>query len=363
MAPNHLIPTMPHKNPVGPTTKLPRTPPTAHPSSSQDSPDNFALLQRSVKHDTQQVILAVLQLPLFAQAIIGFCKVAAGIPGTRANHAQYLGTMQLHFTNQADFPCIAKQKGLFDSLTATLPVIDHNATNNSTNVQSFLMFADAILKIEENHCEVQCQWEAEVQCQREAEELKQQTQDQDVNMLGPPPICSGKWRANISLAYRLDLLAHHFNTLSLLLSQTEPNGKPKPKKLKVLPAFSNLKPGSEAVLSLLGQVDAALKTVQLADDNALLPCADLQKHCEAVQLAAQQQLYSLDITLQVYKLISVCLARLDKTLGPSDIERTGDLLSDLQVLPEIVNSDSDIEITPSSPKNPCPPILVQEATT
>ncbi|KAG5321883.1 hypothetical protein C0989_012695, partial [Termitomyces sp. Mn162] len=125
----------------------------------------------------------------------------------------------------------------------------------------------------------------------------------------------------------------------------------------------NLKPGSEAVLSLLGQVDAALETVQLANDNALLPRADLQKHCEAVQLTAQQQLYSLDIALQVYKLISVRLARLNKTLGPSDVERTGDLLSDLQVLPEIVNSDSDIEITPSSPKNPCPPILVQEATT
>ncbi|KAG5727777.1 hypothetical protein E4T56_gene14754 [Termitomyces sp. T112] len=347
MAPNHPIPTTPHKNPAGPAAKLPCAPPTARPSSGQDSPDNFALLQRSVKRDVQQVILAVLQLPLFAQAIIGFCRVAAGIPGTRADRARYLGTMQLRFADQAAFPRIAKQKGLFDSLTATLPVIDCNVANGSTDVQSFLTFADAILQIEKNCCEVQrqreaevqCQWEAEAQRQREAEELKRRTQDQDVDMLGPPLICSGKQRAN-----------------------TEPNGKPKPKKLKVLPAFSNLKPGSEAVLSLLGQVDAALKTVQLADDNALLPCADLQKHCEAVQLAAQQQLYSLDITLQVYKLISVCLARLDKTLGPSDIERTGDLLSDLQVLPEIVDSDSDIEITPSSPKNPCPPVLVQEAT-
>ncbi|KNZ81425.1 hypothetical protein J132_00664 [Termitomyces sp. J132] len=126
---------------------------------------------------------------------------------------------------------------------------------------------------------------------------------------------------------------------------------------------TNLKPGSKAVLSLLGQVDAALKTVQLADDNTLLPHANLQKHREAVQLTAQQQLYSLDIALQVYKLISVCLARLDKTLGPSDVECTGDLLNNLQVSPEIVDSDSNIEITPSSPKNPCPPVLVQEAAT
>ncbi|KNZ73884.1 hypothetical protein J132_09100 [Termitomyces sp. J132] len=342
MAPNHLIPTVPRKNPASPTAKLPRTPPTTRPSSGQDSPDNFALLQRSVKRDAQQVILAVLQLPLFAQAIIGFCRVTAGIPGTRADHTRYLGTMQLRFADQANFPRIAKQKGLFDSLTATLP--------------SFLTFTDAILQIKKNHHEIQRQREAEVQRQREAEE------NQDVNMLGPPPIRSGKWRANISLAYKLDLLAHCFDTLSLLLSQTEPDGKPKPKKLKVLPAFSNLKPGSEAMLLLLSQVDTTLETVQLADDDALLPHADLQKYHEAIQLAAQQQLYSLDIALQVYKLISVCLARLDKTLGPSDVKRTRDLLSDLQVLPEIVDFNSDIEITPSSPKNPCPPILVQEAT-
>ncbi|KAG5348762.1 hypothetical protein C0989_008432, partial [Termitomyces sp. Mn162] len=294
MAPNHLIPTAPRKNPMGPTAKLPHAPPTACPSSGQDSPNNFTLLQRSVKRDAQQIILAVLQLLLFAQAVIGFCRVTAGIPGTQADRAQYLGTMQLRFTNQADFLCIAEQKGLFDSLTTTLPVINCNAANNSTNIQSFLTFADAILKIKKNHhkvqhqqeAEVQHQQEAEVQCQREAEELKRRTQDQDVNMLGPPPIHSGKRRANISLAYKLDLLAHHFNTLSLLLSQTEPDGKPKPKNL------------SEAMLSLLSQVDAALETVQLANDDALLPRADLQKHREAVQLAAQQQLYSLNIAFQ-----------------------------------------------------------------
>ncbi|KNZ74763.1 hypothetical protein J132_06304 [Termitomyces sp. J132] len=300
MAPNHPIPTAPRKNPVGPATKLPRAPPTARSSSGQNSPDNFALLQRSVKRDAHQVILAVLQLPLFAQAVIGFCRVAAGIPGTQADRAQYLGTMQLHFADQADFPRIAEQKGLFDSLTATLPVIDRDAANDSTDIQSFLTFADAILQIKKNR--------REVQRQREAEELKQRTQGQDVDMLGPPSIHSGKRRAN-----------------------TEPDGKPKPKKLKVLPAFRSQ------------------------------PQTSRQKHREAVQLAAQQQLYSLDIALQVYKLISVRLACLDKTLGPSNVERTGDLLNDLQVLPEIIDSDSDIEITPSSPKNPCPPVLVQEA--
>ncbi|KAG5348740.1 hypothetical protein C0989_008554 [Termitomyces sp. Mn162] len=119
---------------------------TVCPSSGQNSPNNFALLQHSVKHDMHQVILAVLQLPLFAQAIIGFCRVVVGIPDFQADHAQYLGTMQL---------------------------------------------------------------------------LKHQTQDQDVDML------------------------------------------------------ANLKPGSKAVLLLLGQVDAALKAIQLADDGALLPHTNL----------------------------------------------------------------------------------------
>ncbi|KAG5332058.1 hypothetical protein C0989_007293 [Termitomyces sp. Mn162] len=253
MAPNHPIPTTPRKNPVGPAIKLPCTPPTTHPSSGQNLPDNFALLQHSVKHDMHQVILAVLHLPLSAQAVIGFCRVAAGISRTQADCAQYLSTMQL------------------------------------------------------------------VQYQQEAEELKQQTQDQDINML----------------AYKLNLLAHCFNTLSLLLSQTKPNGKPKPKKLEVLPTFSNLKPGSEAMLLLLGQIDAALEAVQLANNDTLLPCADLQKHYDAIQLAMQQQLYLLNIALQVYKLILACLIHLNRTLGPFDVECIGDLLNNLQVSSEV----------------------------
>ncbi|KNZ73417.1 hypothetical protein J132_05468 [Termitomyces sp. J132] len=302
---------------MGPTAKLPCTSSTACPSSGQNSPNHFALLKWSVKHDAHQVILAILQLPLFAQAIIGFCGVAAGIPGSWANCAQYLGTMQLHFADQANFPCIAKQKGLFDSLTTTLPVINCSATSNSVNVQAFLTFAETILQIEKKL-------------------LKWQTQDQDVNMLGPSFIHSGKWQANISPAFKLDLLAYHFDTLSLFLSQTEPDGKPKHKKIKVLPAFSKLKPGSKAVLLLLSQVNATLEAVQLANDGTFLLCANLQKHHDAVHLAAQQQLYSLNIALQTYKLISAHLNHLDKTLGPSDIEQTGGLLNDLQVLPKVL---------------------------
>ncbi|KAG5332748.1 hypothetical protein C0989_006571 [Termitomyces sp. Mn162] len=113
--------------------------------------------------------------------------------------------------------------------------------------------------------------------------------------------------------------------------EAEPDGKLKPKKVKVILAYINLKPRSKAVLLLLGQIDAALKAIQLANDGTLLPHANLQQHHDAVHLAAQQQLYLLDITLQTSKLISACLVCLNKTLGPSNVECTGDLLNDLQV--------------------------------
>ncbi|KAG5329653.1 hypothetical protein C0989_009460 [Termitomyces sp. Mn162] len=191
------------------------------------------------------------------------------------------------------------------TLSAILSTLDHGAAHDSADVQALLTFANAITQIEKNHQEAQCKCKAKE---------KHCAKDQDIEMLGPSATCFGKHKAN-----------------------AEPNGEPKPKKIKVILAYTNLKPGSKAVLLLLGQINAALKAVQLADDGTLLPCANLQKHCDAVQLAAQQQLYSLDIALQTYKLIWTCLDHLDKTLRLSDIEHTGDLLNNLQVLPEVLS--------------------------
>ncbi|KAG5350166.1 hypothetical protein C0989_012428 [Termitomyces sp. Mn162] len=190
MAPNHPIPTIPCKNPMGPATKLPHVPPTAHPSSGQNLPDNFALLQCSVKHEMHQVILAVLQLSLFDQAIISICGVAVGIPGSWADCTKYLSTIQLCFADQANFLSIAEQKSLFDSLTATLSAINHSAINDSIDVQAFLSLTlfSKLKKIGRRS------------------NLKQQTQDQDVDMLGPLSIHSGKGQANISLACQVLLI-------------------------------------------------------------------------------------------------------------------------------------------------------------
>ncbi|KAG5350058.1 hypothetical protein C0989_000423 [Termitomyces sp. Mn162] len=62
-------------------------------------------------------------------------------------------------------------------------------------------------------------------------------------------------------------------------------------------SFKNHKVGSKAALALLSQVDMALDAVAFAKDNSSVSHANLQKHCDAVDLAAQQQLYALDLLL------------------------------------------------------------------
>ncbi|KAG6859568.1 hypothetical protein C0995_007168 [Termitomyces sp. Mi166 len=98
--------------------------------------------------------------------------------------------------------------------------------------------------------------------------------------------------------------------------------EPKPKTIKASTAAVNHQSGSTAILVLLGKVDATLKAIQLAEDGAIVPCPELQKHCDAVNLAPQQQLYSLDISLQTFKMILERLDCLNQALGSSDIDQT-----------------------------------------
>ncbi|KAG6869785.1 hypothetical protein C0993_006017, partial [Termitomyces sp. T159_Od127] len=72
-----------------------RTPPPSKPASVQklpSPPDFYGMLKRAVKRDSNQVILAVLQRPLFAQAVIGLCNTAKAFPGTPADRTRFLGT-------------------------------------------------------------------------------------------------------------------------------------------------------------------------------------------------------------------------------------------------------------------------------
>ncbi|KAG5348128.1 hypothetical protein C0989_010976, partial [Termitomyces sp. Mn162] len=87
-------------------------------------------------------------------------------------------------------------------------------------------------------------------------------------------------------------------------------------------SVANYKLGSKTALLLLGQIVATLEAVSLADGNESIPHEDLKKQHKAMELAAQQQLHLLDLSLQTYKLIATCLTCLDKALASPDIDLT-----------------------------------------
>ncbi|KAG6863706.1 hypothetical protein C0993_010578 [Termitomyces sp. T159_Od127] len=288
-------------------------------------PDFYGMLKRAMKRDSNQVILAVLQRPLFVQAVIGLCNTVKAFPGTPADHARFLGTTGWRFADQADFPILADQKGLFNALSMILPLLNRQAGVDLGNVKAFFAFANTIVQLELNH------WQA--QRQRDLQEaifpLKQRrTQaDHNVDMLGLSTAHSSKQKAN-----------------------SDPDGKPKTKKVKVIPSVANYKTGGETALTLLGQVDAVLDAILLANGDSSIPAGDLKKHRDAVELAAQQQLHLLDLSLQTYCLISAHLERIDKALGPSEVDLTGSLLNALNSIPEESNVKL-ADLPEAEPKN------------
>ncbi|KAG6875077.1 hypothetical protein C0993_010979 [Termitomyces sp. T159_Od127] len=128
-------------------------PPPPKPASMQkppSPPDFYGMLKCAIKQDTNQVILVVLQHPLFAQAVIGLCNTAKAFSRTPTDHTWFLGTTGWQFANQANFTVLADQKGLFLALSAILPLLDRGAANDSIKVWAFFTFADAIIAIEDH---------------------------------------------------------------------------------------------------------------------------------------------------------------------------------------------------------------------
>ena len=128
---------------------------------------------------------------------------------------------------------------------------------------------------------------------------------------------------------------------------------------------------SDTVLSLLDHIDTVLDTIILSTDPSTVLTADLTKHHDAIKTAAKQYLYSLDITLKPYQLISKCLQHLNKTLEGSKVDKTSDLQGEMQVSAEvssslllflvtlftdlamqIIDSDSNIEFLDPLPSDP-----------
>ncbi|KAG5332838.1 hypothetical protein C0989_006459, partial [Termitomyces sp. Mn162] len=206
------------------------------------------------------------------------CNTAKAFPATPADHVRFLGSIGWCFANQVDFPLITNQAGLTNALSDILPLLNHQAANNSPTVKAFFSFSDAIIQIEDNHCEAQCQWELEA------------------------PF----------------FIKNNVTT--------------------------NYKTSSEATLVLLGQVNAVLETISLADGNVSVPHKDLKNQHEAIELAMQQQFHSLDLSLQMYKLITAHLACLDKVLASADIDLAGSLLNALNASFEAVPEESNAEL-------------------
>ncbi|KAG6881524.1 hypothetical protein C0993_001082, partial [Termitomyces sp. T159_Od127] len=93
------------------------------------------------------------------------------------------------FADQADFPVLADQKGLFDALSMILPLLNRQADADSGDIKAFFAFADAIVQLELNR--------REAQRQRDLQEKQRWTQaDHDVNMLGLSTTRSSKRKAN-----------------------------------------------------------------------------------------------------------------------------------------------------------------------
>ncbi|KAG6896789.1 hypothetical protein C0993_008025 [Termitomyces sp. T159_Od127] len=135
--------------------------------------------------------------------------------------------------------------------------------------------------------------------------------------------------------------------LSIFLCfQADLEPKPHVKRPKITPAFAPHKPGSDAALALLAQVDTALEVVQLAESSDQVPHAELQKHHDVVNQAVQCQLYLLNILLQTFHMISEQHTCFDKALGPSKVDHAGSLLDALNVSFDSSNKvpdDSDIK--------------------
>ncbi|KNZ81017.1 hypothetical protein J132_03311 [Termitomyces sp. J132] len=307
------VPTAPHKMPlvkVGYPQVVIMTSPHSAPA-----PHCMPSLKHAVKCDMNQVILTILQHPIFAQAVIGTCNTAKAFPGSWDQLAGYC------FTDQVDFPLITNQASLADVLSDILPLLNHQAANDSLTVKAFFSFSNAIIQIENNCHEAQCQQELEA---------KQCCEHKDCNAE--------------MLASCLNILAHCFNTLTLFLSssQSKLNRKPKPQKVKVASLVANYKTGSKAALLLLGQVNAVLEVISLADGMCLSPAKTLRSN--------------------MHKFITTCLTHLDKVLASADMDLAGSLLNPLNISFEAVPKESDAKLANPPKSESKDPMALLSAT-
>ena len=81
-----------------------------------------------------------------------------------------------------------------------------------------------------------------------------------------------------------------------------------------------------------------MESIQLSDGLSAVPHSDFQKHCDIVNLTAQQQLQTLNLSLQIYKLALEHLNQLDKLLKHLEADKADKLLDNLHILLEVYSS-------------------------
>ncbi|KAG5349376.1 hypothetical protein C0989_004293 [Termitomyces sp. Mn162] len=177
-------------SPTSPCCKLPTAPcaAAALPTVSSEPPIHVALINCSVKQSANDVIVAILYYPAFASALLGHISTAKALPIGAADCTHFISAINLmslvifpsstlihlaflqFFADQTDFPQIAEQQGLFDTLSLlfTSKTLDCFVNNTSTAAKAFFVFADAIISIKSKHYKA---------CKKELEELCHHAQD------------------------------------------------------------------------------------------------------------------------------------------------------------------------------------------
>ena len=168
----------PNSTPTGPRNPIHSVPVRG---TAALPPNNHTLLKCSIKHNKNNVIVAVLQFPPFVQALTGIFASAQQLPISTADCARFLGTLNLvfysliflrsfsinifpsqHFADQVDFPRIADQRRFPETLSTLLQVLNCATAKDSPDVKALFTFIDAIIFIEATRCEA-CRKEEEAE--------------------------------------------------------------------------------------------------------------------------------------------------------------------------------------------------------
>ena len=169
------------KPPTAPRAALALSTPVSAPA---DPPDYAAQLNSAVKRNEAGIITVVLCYPAFASALLGYVSSAKALPfPLPADRARYLGSLNLvstrprlwlphlsylkllfqTFADLTNFPRLAMQTGLLESLTDIIKILGPKAAEALAGARSFISSATALIRLEEHR-------RAAIQRKREADE-------------------------------------------------------------------------------------------------------------------------------------------------------------------------------------------------